>query len=122
MRRAAASGGKCNTCTIQLVRIAYLRAPWFRVLRGPLKWGMMALGWLYRVDPRAYAVPIEGCVGCLRFTKTELRERSAMFRWLNARINPLFDRILESIVTPDEVAEAKRYAALMQSTLRRFHG
>lgn len=112
MPSPATKQGTCGTCTIQLVRIAYRRAPWFRVVREPLRWGMLSMGWLYRVDRRAYAVPTESCVGCLRFTKTGLRERSALFRWLNDRINPVFDRILEgSIVTPDELAEAKRYAA-----------
>ncbi|MBI4282022.1 MAG: nitroreductase [Chloroflexi bacterium] len=112
MHSKAARQGTCGTCTIQLVRIAYRRAPWFRVVREPLKWGMIIMGWLYRVDPRAYTVPTQGCIGCLRFTKTGLRERSALFRWLNARVNPVFDRILEgSIVTKEELAEAKRYAA-----------
>ncbi|MBI2856914.1 MAG: nitroreductase [Chloroflexi bacterium] len=105
-----ARAGICNTCTIQLVATAYRRAPWFRLVREPLKWGMLAMGRLYRVDPRAYSVPTPGCAGCLRFTKTGLRERSGLFRWLNARLNPLFDRVLESIVTQQEVAEAKRYA------------
>lgn len=103
--------GRCNTCTVQLVRIAYQRAPWFRLVREPLKWGMISMGWLCRVDPRVYLVPTEGCIGCLRFVKTELKERSPLFRWLNTRINPVFDRIMESIVTREEVAEAKRYAA-----------
>ena len=30
----------CNTCTRRLVAIAYRRAPWFRLLREPLRWGM----------------------------------------------------------------------------------
>ena len=116
MSRPPSRQGVCNTCTIQLVRIAYRRAPWFRLVRGPLKFGMVVMGLLCRVDARAYAVPTESCAGCLRFTKTGLRERSSLFRWLNARINPRFDRILESIVTPEEVAEAKRHA--VQSTHR----
>lgn len=103
--------GVCNTCTIQLVAIAYSRAPWFRLVREPLKWGMLAMGWLYRVDARAWPVHTPGCAGCVRFTKTGLRERSGLFRQLNARINPLFDRVLESIVTAQEVEEARRYAA-----------
>ncbi len=101
----------CGTCTIQLVRIAYRRAPWFRLVREPLKAGMVVMGWLYRVDPGAYSAPPESCLGCVRFIKLGLRERSGLFRWLNARINPRFDRILESIVTAAEVAEAKRHAA-----------
>ena len=111
MARAAGKPAVCNTCTIQLVRIAYGRAPRFRLVREPLKAGMVAMGWLYRVDPREYNVPTESCHGCVRFTKLGLREKSGLFRWMNARINPIFDRILESIVTAAELEEAKRYAA-----------
>lgn len=111
MARATGKRGVCTTCTIRLVRIAYQRAPWVRLVREPLKAGMVVLGWLYRVDPGGYSVPTESCLGCVRFTKLGLRERSGLFRWLNARINPIFDRVLESIVTAAEVEEAKRYAA-----------
>ncbi|MBI2916735.1 MAG: nitroreductase [Chloroflexi bacterium] len=101
----------CRTCTIQLVRIAYGRAFWFRTVREPLKAGMVVLGWLHGLDLEEYHVPSEGCRGCLRFIKLGLREKSGLFRWLNARVNPRFDRLLESIVTASEVAEAKRTAA-----------
>jgi hypothetical protein len=47
----------------------------------------------------------------MRFRKTVLKERSALFRWLNARVNPVFDRLLETIVTQEEVHAAKQYAA-----------
>ncbi|MBI2853861.1 MAG: hypothetical protein HYX87_02945 [Chloroflexi bacterium] len=103
--------GICNTCTIRLVRIAYRRRPWFRLLREPLRAGMVLMGWLYRVNPGAYSVPESTCTGCLRFTKQALRERSGLFRRMNARINPRFDRVLESIVTPEEVTEARQYAS-----------
>ncbi len=103
--------GVCNTCTVRLVRIAYQRRPWFRLVREPLKTGMIFMGWLYRVDPRSYSVAESSCIGCVRFTKQGLRQRSGLFRWMNARVNPRFDRMLESIVTPEEVAEARQYAS-----------
>ena len=100
----------CNTCTIQLVNIAYRRAPWFRLVREPLKLGMRVLAWLYRINPTEYDVRATACYGCLRFYKTSLKERSALFRWLNDRVNPLFDNLLERIVSTDEVKQAKTYA------------
>lgn len=109
--KAAGKRAVCNTCTIQLVRIAYGRAPWFRLVREPLRAGMVVLGLLYRVEPGQYCVPTESCRGCVRFIKLGLRERSGLFRWLNAHVNPCFDCLLESIVTAAEVEEAKRYAA-----------
>lgn len=100
----------CGTCTLQMVELAYRRAPWFRLVREPLRLGMKLMGRWHGIDPRRYAVRTASCHGCVRFLKTALRERSATARWLNARLNPVFDRILESIVTSDEVAAAKRYA------------
>jgi hypothetical protein len=100
----------CNTCTIRLVRIAYQRAPWFRLVREPLRLGMRGLAWFHRVDPAEYEVRTENCYGCVRFYKVALKEKSALFRWLNDRVNPRFDALLERIVTAEEVREAKAYA------------
>ncbi|HLF89481.1 MAG TPA: hypothetical protein VI451_11080 [Anaerolineales bacterium] len=82
--------------------IVYLRAPWFRLVRDPLKLGMYILAWAYRVDPAEYEVRTPACYGCLRFYKTALKEKSTLFRWLNDRVNPIFDALLEWIVTPEE--------------------
>ena len=107
---AAGKYGACNTCTIRLVYTAYSRAPWFRLVREPLRYGMVVMGWWHGIDPKRYHVYTEGCRGCIRFTKEGLKERSALFRWLNGRINPMFDCILGGIVTAEEVVEAKQYA------------
>ncbi len=42
--------------------------------------------------------------------KTALKDRSALFNRLNNTINPLFDKIIERIVSSDEIGEAKQYA------------
>ena len=102
--------GVCNTCTIMLVRLAYERAWWFRLIREPLRLGMILLGWLHRINPKDYQVRTLDCHGCIRFTKTALNEKSDLFGWLNDRINPVFNRILETLVTQEEIQEAKRYA------------
>ncbi|MBM4461330.1 MAG: nitroreductase [Chloroflexi bacterium] len=100
----------CNTCTIRLVRIAYTRAPWFRLVREPLRLGMRGLAWFHRIDPAEYEVRTASCYGCMRFYKVALKEKSALFRWLNDRVNPHFDALLERIVTAEEVRVAKAYA------------
>lgn len=100
----------CGTCTIRLVALAYRRAPWFRLVRAPLGAGMLGLSRLNGIDVARYAVRSEDCRGCLRFHKTLLKERSALFRLLNLLINPLFDAILERIVGPAAVGDAKEHA------------
>lgn len=100
----------CNTCTLRLVRLAYQRAPWFRLVREPLRLGMQAMARWHHVAPDRYLVRTPACYGCVRFYKNALKEESATFRWLNDRVNPLFDAFLERIVAPGEVADAKAYA------------
>lgn len=100
----------CNTCTLKQVSIAYQRAPLFRLLREPLKAGMRFLAWVYRVNPIEYVVRTPNCYGCIRFYKVALKEKSALFRWMNDCINPIFDAVLEQIVTPHDLAQSKTYA------------
>ena len=99
----------CNTCTLKLVTIAYRRKPVFRLFREPLKISMRIFSWLYHIDPEQYEVRTPACRGCIRFYKLALKERSGLFRWLNKLINPLFDRMIESIVTEDELSTVKDY-------------
>ncbi|MBM4313416.1 MAG: nitroreductase [Deltaproteobacteria bacterium] len=100
----------CNTCTLKLVAVAYRRAPWFRLFREPLKLGMRFFSWAYRVDPSEYDVRTPACHGCIRFYKVALKEKSGPFRLMNDLFNPLFDVLLERIVTEEEVSQAKTYA------------
>jgi hypothetical protein len=100
----------CNTCTLKLVSIAYRRAPWFRAVREPLKMGMRFFSWAHRVNPAEYDVRTPACYGCIRFYKSALKDKSAAFRWLNDRVNPVYDHLLERIVTQEEVRVAKSYA------------
>jgi len=43
----------------------------------------------------------------MRFYKIALKEKSRLFAKLNGLINPHFDRIIEGIVTKEELAECK---------------
>lgn len=107
--RKPASPG-CGTCTIRLVALAYERAPWFRLIREPLRAGMLVFSRLHRIDVSASVVRSEACRGCVRFHKNLLKERSPMFRLLNRLVNPVFDGILVRIVGPAAISDAKVYA------------
>ena len=100
----------CNSCTVRLVEAAYRRAPWFRLVREPLKWGMKAMAVMLRIDPVQYEVKAPDCRGCMRFYKLTLKEESGAFRMLNAVLNPVFDRLIAILVTPEEMREAKDVA------------
>jgi len=100
----------CNTCTIKLVEICYARRWWFRLIREPLRFGMVIMGMFYGIDPKDFPVKSESCYGCIRFTKTGLKNKSSLFRFLNGIINPIFDGIMETIVSKEEIMAAKEYA------------
>jgi len=100
----------CNTCTIMLVKTCYERVWWFRIIREPLRFGMVIMGKFYSVNHNDYLVKSNECRGCVRFIKTGLKEKSSLFRFLNGIVNPLFDRIMETIVSREEVLEAKKHA------------
>jgi len=100
----------CGNCTLKLVTIAYRRAPWFRIVREPLKLGMRLLSRIHHVDTSEYLVRTPACYDCIRFYKIALKEKSAIFRWLHRGINPMFDYCLEKIVTAEERQLAKKYA------------
>ncbi len=100
----------CNTCTRRLVAIAYRRAPWFRLLREPLRWGMRL--WVRRLglDTGIYVVRSASCADCNRFYKNVLKENSAAFCRLHARLNPVFDALIVRILGEAEVARARDHA------------
>lgn len=100
----------CNVCTVRLVESAYRRAPWFRLLREPLRAGMRIMTLLYRVDPDEYEVRTPSCRRCMRFNKIALKEKSALFRLFNRLVNPVFDAMIERILSPQELLDARSFA------------
>lgn len=102
---------RCSTCTLHLVALAYRRAPWFRLIREPLVFGMKAMARLYRVDAGIYEVRSSVCLGCPRFLKLALKEQSVLFRWANEWINPLFDHLLYHLVSVEEIQNGKSFAS-----------
>ena len=100
----------CSTCTLQLVRLCYARCWWFRLFREPLLAGMRLLAWRHRINSRDYAVRTPACYGCIRFMKVALKEKSPTFRWLNGRIDPVFNRVRNSLLTEEEITQARAFA------------
>ena len=50
------------------------------------------------------------CHGCLRFRKNALKQRSPLFNWLDGYLNPLFNRARDSLLTPQELEQARALA------------
>lgn len=105
----------CNICTVRLVEMSYQRAPWFRLVREPLKVVMRLMAFFHRIDPDVYEVRSPECHGCMRFYKVALKEKSGLFRWLNGLVNPHFDALIERILTEEDVQLAQVYAKAAMS-------
>jgi hypothetical protein len=104
----------CSTCTRRLVELAYTKSFWFRFFREPLKFGMRLMVKLKGIDITVYKINNEYCTNCNRFYKNALKEKSPLFLWLNNKINPVFDRWLEKIVTEEEIKKAKNHATAIK--------
>lgn len=100
----------CRICTIHLERLCYRRAWWFRLFREFFATGIRCFAWLHRIDPRQHTPRAPTCTGCIRFRKNILKNRSALFRWLDGHLNPVFNRVRDSLLTPDELAAARDLA------------
>lgn len=100
----------CKNCALRLAMWCYERHWWFRLIREPLVFGMRMLAWWNRIDARRHAVQNPECYGCIRFMKAELEEKSPTFRFLNGLIGIKFSKLRDSMLTYQELDEAKSYA------------
>ncbi|MDF2875186.1 MAG: hypothetical protein K0R22_1869 [Sporomusa sp.] len=100
----------CKNCAYLLARWCYQRYWWFRLVREPLLLGMRLLAWWHGIDARNHVVSNSECKGCIRFMKNELEEKSAAFRFLNNSIGKRVSRLRDSMLTQQDLDEAKRYA------------
>ncbi|MFC2010219.1 hypothetical protein ACFLUL_01400 [Chloroflexota bacterium] len=71
---------------------------------------MRWLVFIHRINAKEYQVRTPGCYQCIRFYKTALFKKSASFRWLHDRVNPVFNKLIAKIVTSEERKTAKVYA------------
>lgn len=104
------NSSNCKICTIRLEQLCYRRAWWFRVFREILASGIRLFSIVYRIPSGRHAARSRMCHRCLRFRKNILKERSALFRWLDGYINPFFNRVRNSLLTPQELEDARTLA------------
>jgi hypothetical protein len=100
----------CRMCTIRLEQLCYQRAWWFRVFREVLAMGVRLFALARRVRPERYPGRSAFCHNCLRFRKNALKMQSPLFRWLDSHINPLFNRARDSLLTAEELEQARQFA------------
>jgi hypothetical protein len=97
----------CKVCTIRLEQICYRRAWWFRAFREVLATGIRLFALTYGLRAREHPARSPMCYGCLRFRKNVLKARSPLFTWLDGYLNPVFNRVRDSLLTADELAQAR---------------
>ena len=100
----------CPICAIFLIQRSYGKRWWFRLLREPLVWGMRLLAWIDGLKEWKQKGVNPECKGCVRYLKSELEEKSPLFRWLNKFIGPPFKKLRDSALEQAEFGEAKRRA------------
>jgi hypothetical protein len=78
---------------------------------------MRFLAFVNRLPVKSYAAANPECRGCLRFIKADLTVKSPVFRFLSRFIEPKFKALRDPRLVPEEVEQAKEYAAEMMKTL-----
>ncbi|MCX5791934.1 MAG: nitroreductase [Elusimicrobia bacterium] len=94
-----------------LARLCYGRSLWFPFFREPLVLGMKLLGRLHGINYLATEGPNKECKGCLRHLKNRLKEKSPAFVFLNNLVNPVFNRLRDSLLDQEEKHMAKTFAS-----------
>jgi hypothetical protein len=108
--RPLALSASCKICTIRLETLCYRRAWWFRVFREILASGIRIFAIAYLIRPKDYLARSPMCYKCIRFRKNALKERSALFNWLDSYLNPMFNRVRDSLLAPKELDDARALA------------
>jgi hypothetical protein len=100
----------CTICTIRLEQLCYQRAWWFRAFREILATGIRLYAIALGISSNQHTARSKMCYHCLRFRKNILKERSPLFCWLDGYLNPLFNSARNSLLTPQELEEARELA------------
>lgn len=109
-QKNSAPVASCKICTIQLESLCYRRAWWFRAFRELLATGIRLFAIAHRIEPKDYLARSPMCFRCLRFRKNALKLRSPLFNWLDGYLNPMFNRVRDSLLTADELERARNLA------------
>ncbi len=100
----------CKICTIRLEELCYERAWWFRAFREVLATGIRLFAIVLWIGTDGAKRRSKACRRCLRFRKNALKLRSPFFNWLDGYLNPLFNRVRDSLLTPEELEKARALA------------
>lgn len=100
----------CRICTIRLEELCYQRAWWFRLFREVLATGIRLFALVYRVPKQAYSARSPLCHRCIRFRKNAVKQHSRLFNWADSYLNPMFNRVRDSLLTPEELDRARAFA------------
>ncbi len=100
----------CKICTIRLETLCYQRAWWFRIFREILASGIRVFAIAYLIRPKDYLARSPMCFKCIRFRKNALKRRSSLFNWLDSYLNPMFNRVRDSLLTVKELEDARALA------------
>ncbi len=100
----------CRMCTRHLEQLCYRRAWWFRAFRELLALGVGLFARALRVRPSGEGMRTAFCRDCLRFRKNAVKRVSPAFRWLDSYVNPVFNRLRDSLLTPEELERARALA------------
>jgi len=80
------------------------------VFRQLLALGVHLFALVTRTRPTSIRPRSPYCHSCLRFRKNALKRESAIFRHLDKIINPLFNRLRDSLLTQEELKRARGLA------------
>jgi hypothetical protein len=100
----------CSICTIRLEELCYRRAWWFRAFREILASGIRLYALALGISSEQHMARSKMCNRCLRFRKNILKERSPLFCWLDGYLNPVFNYARNSLLTPQELEDARALA------------
>lgn len=108
--KAAPTLASCNICTIRLEELCYRRAWWFRVFREILATGIRLFAFVYGFRADKHPARSAMCYRCLRFRKNALKQRSNLFNRLDYYLNPVFNHLRDTLLTPEELEQARKLA------------
>ncbi len=100
----------CKICTIRLEELCYQRAWWFRAFREVLATGIRLFAIAFMIQTDGGRARSRKCYGCLRFRKNALKQQSPLFNCLDGYLNPIFNRVRDSLLTVQELEQARALA------------
>jgi hypothetical protein len=97
-------------CTIHLEELCRQRAWWFSAFRETLATGVRLFAIILMVRTDNYQSRSPMCKKCIRFKKNVLKRLSPIFNRLDGYLNPVFNRVRDSLLTPEELDRARLLA------------